>query len=174
MRLLVQRVREASVRVDGQCVAEIGPGLLTLVGFGRKDGPDLQSGPGGPHSRVWSGMVDKLVHTRIFPGAAPGKEDKMDRDVADFGGQILLVSQFTLYADCRSGRRPGFQDSAPPEVARPLFDRLIGDVDARLPLRVASGIFGALMEVRLVNWGPVTLMLDSEELFPGHPQGSVR
>lgn len=163
MRLLVQRVRSASVHVDSVKVAAIGEGLLALVGFGAQDGPDRS---GMPSSRVWAGMLDKLVHTRIFPGATPDKCHKMDRDVAEHGGEILLVSQFTLYADCRKGRRPGFQDAAPPEVASALFDRWVADVDARLPSRVRCGIFGALMEVRLVNWGPVTLMLDSETLFP--------
>lgn len=163
MRLLVQRVRQASVWVDHAEVASIGTGLLALVGFGAEDGPDMPHGPG---SRAWIGMLDKLVHTRIFPGKEEGKHDKMDLDVLDHGGEILLVSQFTLYADCRKGRRPGFQDAASPTVAAALFDRWVADVDARCPSRVRWGIFGAFMEVSLVNWGPVTLMLDSAELFP--------
>ena len=161
MRLVVQRVREASVQVDEHCVASINTGLLALVGFGREDGPDL------PGSVVWKSMLDKLLHTRIFPGKAPDKADKMDLDVVDFGGEILLVSQFTLYADCRKGRRPGFQDAAAPDLALRLFEAWVRDVDARLPHRVGSGSFGALMEVRLNNWGPVTLVLDSTQLFPG-------
>lgn len=163
MRLLVQRVRQASVRVNDAEVAAIGTGLLALVGFGAQDAPGMPHGPG---SRAWNGMLDKLVHTRIFPGKEAGKEDKMDLDVLDHGGEILLVSQFTLYADCRKGRRPGFQDAAPPAIATALFDRWVSDVDARWPSRVRCGIFGALMEVSLVNWGPVTLILDSAELFP--------
>lgn len=160
MRLLVQRVRQASVQVDNAPVAAIGEGLLALVGFGAGDTADM------PGSRAWNGMLDKLLHTRIFPGKEEGKHDKMDLDVVGHGGEILLVSQFTLYADCRNGRRPGFQDAAAPHIATALFDRWVADVDARCPSRVRCGIFGALMEVSLINWGPVTLMLDSDTLFP--------
>lgn len=160
MRLLVQRVHEASVSVDGTTVASIGTGLLAFVGFGRMDTMTL------PQSRIWEGMRDKLLHSRIFPGDTPDKADKLHRDVMDIGGEVLLVSQFTLYADCRQGRRPGFQLAAPPPLAEGLFKQFTDAVDARFPHRVRSGIFGANMNVGLTNWGPVTLLLDSEELFP--------
>lgn len=160
MRLLLQRVRSASVQVENQPVATIGSGLLVLVAFGAADAPDI---PGG---RVWQGMLDKMLHLRIFPGEDSRTEDKLERSVLDFGGEVLLVSQFTLYAECRKGRRPGFQGAASPQSAAALFSQWVKDVDARLPHRVGSGIFGASMNVTLCNWGPVTILLDSEELFP--------
>lgn len=157
MRLLVQRVREASVWVANAPVATIGGGLLVLVGFGSGD-HRLQ-----PQDRIWCGMLDKLLHMRVFPDG--GDEEKMARHVGEFGGSVLLVPQFTLYADCRKGRRPGFQDALSPAQAKSLFALWTEAVDAALPSRVFSGIFGASMDVRLCNWGPVTIMLDSDVLF---------
>ena len=156
MRLLIQRVREARVTVGGRVVGQIGPGLMVLAGFGGADAPDL------PLSRFWSALLDKLVLLRVFPDAA----GKMNLGLADYGGEILLVSQFTLYADTRKGRRPSFHLAAPPEVAEPLFQALVRDVEARLPGRVQHGVFAADMDVSLVNWGPVTLLLDSADLAP--------
>lgn len=156
MRLVVQRVLEAGVRVDDTPVATIGTGLLVLAGFGKDDDETL------PDSRRWNAMCDKLIDLRIFPDA----EGRMNRSLREHGGEVLLVSQFTLYADLCRGRRPSFQTAAPPDTARNLYERLVHDIDARLPGRVSSGIFGALMHVSLINWGPVTLCLDDAELFP--------
>lgn len=154
MRLLIQRVREARVTVDGRVVGEIGPGLAVLAGFGGADAPDLSQG------RLWSALVEKMLLLRVFPDAA----GKMNLGLADFGGEILLVSQFTLYADTRKGRRPSFHLAAPPEVAEPLFRALVRDVEDRLPGRVQCGVFAADMDVSLINWGPVTVLLDSAEM----------
>ncbi len=162
MRLLVQRVRAASVVVDDSPVASIQEGLLVLVGFGKADNADL------PQTKIWKSCIDKLVHLRIFPGDTPETEHKFQRDVCDFGGEILLVSQFTLFAQCKQGRRPDFLQATAPDIAEALFTKFIKDVDAHLPSRVSSGIFAAQMDVSLTNWGPVTIMLDSEELFPQH------
>lgn len=153
MRLLIQRVREASVTVAGERVAAIGPGLLVLAGFGTKDGPEL------PGSRVWSTLIEKMVGMRIFQDDA----GKMNLGIEDVGGEILLVSQFTLYADCRKGRRPSFHPACDPSIAADLYAALVQAVEKRLPGRVQQGIFAADMDVALTNWGPVTIMLDSEE-----------
>jgi D-aminoacyl-tRNA deacylase len=145
MRAVVQRVREASVAVNRRPVARIGAGLLVLVGVGHGD--DLAA-------VAW--LAEKIAHLRIFENA----EGKVDRSVLDEGGAVLLVSQFTLYADTSKGRRPSFTDAAHPQQAAPLCE------DLALKLRaygvpVATGEFGAHMEVALVNDGPVTLWLDS-------------
>jgi len=157
MRILLQRVRKASVSIEGVIVASINTGLLGLVGFGAADDALL------PTQHRWKTLLDKVPVLRIFPDEA----GKMNVGLSDFGGrtenagtgELLLVSQFTLYADCRKGRRPSF-DAAPPEVARLLFDRLVEDMRERLPGRVHAGVFAADMEVELVNWGPVTILLD--------------
>lgn len=111
MRLVVQRVLEAGVRVDDTPVATIGTGLLVLAGFGKDDDETL------PDSRRWNAMCDKLIDLRIFPDA----EGRMNRSLREHGGEVLLVSQFTLYADLRRGRRPSFQTAAPPDTARNLY-----------------------------------------------------
>jgi D-tyrosyl-tRNA(Tyr) deacylase len=146
MRAVVQRVREASVEVAGSELAHIDRGLLVLVGIAAADTP-AQAG--------W--MADKLVGLRIFENAA----GKFDASVVDVGGAVLVVSQFTLYADTRKGRRPSFTDAAPPEVAEPLYESVVAAIGAR-GVPVGSGRFGAHMAVRLVNDGPVTILLDSE------------
>ena len=156
MRLLLQRVREASVVVNGREVAAIGPGLLALAGFGRGDGPDFAAGP------VCAKMLEKTLDLRIFPDAA----GRLEVGLREAGGELLLVSQFTLYAACRKGRRPSFSDAAEPELARELFATLVRRAGEALPGRVASGIFGADMDVRLVNQGPVTIWLDSMDFSP--------
>lgn len=158
MRLLVQRVLEAAVTVDGQTTGAIGKGLLAMTGFGDEDGPDFH------HSPVFESMARKLLDLRIFPGEGD-RCDKFDRSARDCGADVLLVPQFTLYADCRKGRRPSFSNAAAPESARALFAEFVNFVDENVSCRVASGIFGADMRVRLCNWGPVTILLDSEELF---------
>ncbi|MCX7622938.1 MAG: D-aminoacyl-tRNA deacylase [Thermomicrobium sp.] len=148
MRVLVQRVSRASVSVDGRIVSAIGPGLLLLVGVRRGDDPAIAA---------W--MAQKVANLRIFEDDA----GKMNRSVLEVGGSTLVVSQFTLYADVRKGRRPSFVEAAPPEEARPLVDAF-ADALRRLGLAVETGVFGAHMQVELVNDGPVTIWLDSAEL----------
>ena len=153
MRLLLQRVSSARVDVEGETVGRIGPGLLVLAGFGPDDALDF------PESGTWRTMVDKVLGLRIFPD----QEGKMNLSLVDYGGSILTVSQFTLYADCRKGRRPSFTDAAKPETAEALYDALCVEFARGLGNDAARGRFGALMDVHLVNWGPVTVMLDSRE-----------
>ncbi len=148
MRALIQRVTRARVTVDGQIVGEIGHGSLILLGIGHGDG----------EAQVKM-MSEKIVHLRIFED----DEGKMNRSLLDTGGQALVVSQFTLYADARRGRRPGYTDAAPPAVAEPLVERFKEAV-ARFGIQVAGGVFGAYMQVELLNDGPVTIWLDSEHL----------
>lgn len=149
MRCVVQRVTHASVRVDGEVVGQIGAGLLVLWGIGEKDGPnDLE----------W--MVDKVIGLRIFED----EDGKMNRSIVDHGGEILMVSQFTLFGDCRKGKRPSFSSAAPPEEAKSLFDQAVEKMRNH-GIHVETGIFQAEMQVELVNDGPVTLLLDSEKKF---------
>ena len=146
---LIQRVSEASVRVDGGVVGRIGPGLLVLLGVGRDDTESDADY-----------LAEKTLNLRIFPDAA----GQMNRSVTDVGGGILVVSQFTLYGDTRRGRRPGYSTAAAPEEANRLYERFV----ARLRpsgLAVATGVFRAMMDVALVNQGPVTLLLDSKKAF---------
>ena len=147
MRALVQRVKEARVEVDGEVTGAIGRGLLVFLGVGGGDTPaDADY------------LLDKLLYLRIFPDEA----GKMNRDVAEAGGAMLIVSQFTLYGDCRRGRRPGFDRAAPLEQARALYNYFVERArKTRVPL--ATGVFQASMSVALVNDGPVTLMIDSGE-----------
>lgn len=147
MRAVVQRVLEASVEVEGACVARMGHGLLVLVGIGGRDGPDEVAR-----------LARKLVGLRIFSDEA----GRFDRSVVDVGGTIGLVSQFTLYGDARKGRRPSFGDAAPPDRARPLFEAVVQAVSAE-GVPVVTGRFGAAMKVALVGDGPVTILLDTEE-----------
>jgi len=147
VRALVQRVLEASVVVGGERIARMERGLLVLVGVGRRDGPG-----------VVAPLARKLVGLRLFPDDA----GRFDRSVKDVGGTVGLVSQFTLYGDARKGRRPFFGDAAAPEIARPLFEALVHEVET-LGVSVVTGRFGAAMQVELVNDGPVTLWLDTEE-----------
>lgn len=148
MRLLVQRVREARVEVDGETVGEIGPGLLVLVGITHED-----------DEAVAARLADKLVKLRIFEDEA----GKMNRSVLDTGGAVLAVSQFTLYGDAWGGNRPSFTTAARPEHARPLFERFVDLVAERLGRTVPTGRFGADMKVHLVNDGPVTIWIDSAD-----------
>lgn len=158
MRLLLQRVSRARVDIDGRPVGEIGQGLLVLAGFGKADTPNL------PDTRLWSALCAKLFDLRVFPDAA-GKLNLSLRDAAQSGqgGGLLLVSQFTLYADVRRGRRPSFTDAAPPDVARALYERLAADLAAQCPGVFAQGVFGAEMQLDFVNSGPVTILLDSAD-----------
>ena len=145
MRSVIQRVSQASVTVDGQIVGQIGAGLMVLLGVGHDDGPaDVK----------W--MADKLVGLRIFED----DEGKMNRSLLDSGGAMLVVSQFTLWGDCRKGRRPSFVAAAPPELAETLYETFVQEVQAH-GVTVATGQFRKHMEVSLVNDGPVTLSLES-------------
>lgn len=144
MRVVVQRVSRAAVRVDGTTVGAIGRGFLVLVGFTAADAePALQ----------W--MAEKLVGLRVFGDA----EGKMNLALADIGGALLVVSQFTLYGDVQKGRRPSFIDAAPPGVAEPLYERFVAILRG-LGAAVETGRFGAMMEVDLVNDGPVTMVIE--------------
>jgi D-tyrosyl-tRNA(Tyr) deacylase len=154
MRIVIQRVRQASVTVEAETLGEIGPGILALVGFGAGDDASL------PESPVWRKMVDKLGSLRIFPD----DEGRMNRGLVEADGGLLLVSQFTIYADCKKGRRPSFGHAAEPKLAETLFDRFVQDTDRAYPGRVRTGRFQATMDVALVNWGPVTIILDSDAL----------
>ena len=146
MRLVIQRAREASVTVDGQVTGSIGPGLLALAGFAPTD---------TPAALAW--MTRKLVQLRIF-----GDENgQMNRSVLDAGGQILVVSQFTLLADARKGNRPSYAGAAPPAVAEPLYEQFVALVAAELGRPVPTGVFGTNMQVCLLTDGPVTMVLDS-------------
>lgn len=154
MRVLLQRVSQASVRVRGEEVAAIGPGLLAFVGFGPQDGPEL------PSTKTWSNLLIKMLELRIFPDPE-GKLNNSLADVRGQAGEVLLVSQFTLYADCRKGRRPSFHLAAAPSIARTLFDRFVEDMERLWPGKTRKGVFGEEMDVALNNWGPVTILLDS-------------
>ncbi len=145
MRLLLQRVSRAEVRVEGAVVGSIGEGLVVLVGIGHADTP-----------QVVRSMAERTVGLRIFRD----DEGRTNRSLADVGGELLAVSQFTLYADTRKGRRPSFLDAAPPELGDELY-RAYADAVAAQGIRVERGIFGAEMAVDLVNDGPFTIWLDS-------------
>jgi len=145
VRVVLQRVREASVRIDGEVVGRIGRGQLLLTGIGRDDDEETVE---------W--MAEKVVGLRIFAD----EEGKMNRSLHEVEGQLLVVSQFTLYGDASKGRRPSFVAAAGPERAEPLYEAFLAALEERAPAKVASGEFGAMMEVDLVNDGPVTLLLD--------------
>lgn len=145
MKVVLQRVSRASVAVEGAEVGRIGSGHLLLVGFGQ-----------GDDEAAVEWMADKVVGLRVFNDA----DGKMNLSLEDVGGDLLVVSQFTLYGDTRKGRRPSFVDAADPEVAIPLYERFVELLEARAPARVETGTFGAMMKVELVNDGPVTLVLE--------------
>jgi D-tyrosyl-tRNA(Tyr) deacylase len=149
MRAVLQRVSEARVRVNGEIVGEIGRGLLVLLGVGQGDSE--------ADARF---IAEKTACLRIFEDA----QGKMNLSVEETGGAVLVVSQFTLYGDCRQGRRPGFSAAAPPELADALYRQFVDGLQKR-GLPVATGIFQAEMAVELVNDGPVTLLLDSRKEF---------
>lgn len=145
MRVLVQRVARASVTVNGQTVAAIGRGLLLLAGI-----------RAGDTEAALEWMANKCAALRIFAD----ESGKMNRSVLDIGGEVLAVSQFTLYGDAQGGNRPGFTDAARPEVAKPLFERFVAMLAQKLGKPVPTGRFGADMQVELVNDGPVTIWLE--------------
>ncbi len=149
MRAVIQRVRRASVTINGTVHGEIGRGMVVLLGIHGNDRlTDLQ----------W--LAEKVVNLRIFDD----QQGKMNLSLADIAGAMLIISQFTLYGDCRKGRRPGFSSAAVPDIAEPLYHRFIEEIKNK-QVKVASGIFQAAMDVELVNEGPVTLLLDSEKQF---------
>jgi D-tyrosyl-tRNA(Tyr) deacylase len=150
MRAVLQRVSRARVLVDGRPTGAIQNGFLILAGIGAEDtDADLDL------------VADKIVHLRVFPD----DEGKMNRSIQDVAGAALVVSQFTLHADCRRGRRPGFTRAAPGEKAAAMIEAFV-ELLRRKGLRVETGVFGAMMDVELVNTGPVTILLDSVELRP--------
>ncbi len=149
VRAVVQRVSEASVTVEGRVTGSIGAGLCVLLGVGTRDSED---------DARW--LADKVTDLRIFED----EQGKMNRSLLEVKGAVLAVSQFTLFGDARKGTRPGFTDAARPEAAQPLYDRFCAFCRAR-GLEVQEGAFRATMQVRIVNEGPVTLLLDSKKLF---------
>ena len=149
MRVLIQRVASARVEVAGEVTGRIGPGLLVLAGF--EDGDDEAD---------LLGVSAKLARLRIFPDEA----GVMNRSVLDVGGEILAVSQFTLFASVKKGNRPSWSRAARPEVSQPLFDRFVQQLSLATGQTVPTGVFGADMQVHLVNDGPVTIWIDSRNL----------
>lgn len=169
MRVLLQRVKHARVCVNGECISSVERGLLALVGFGSMDGLDLVG------TKTWKTLLHKTIGLRIFPDAegktnlscseyAAGVEFSNKVNCQGNLGGILVVSQFTLYADCRKGRRPSFHPAAPPEIADALFTSFTADLKNAYGGYVGTGIFGAEMDVELCNWGPVTILLDSMQM----------
>lgn len=150
MRAVVQRVSRAEVRVKHQTVGRIGKGILVLLGIGQDDGDqDLQ----------W--LADKVMNLRIFED----ENDKMNLSVLDVRGQVLVVSQFTLFGDCRKGKRPSYSSAAAPGDAERMYNAFVETIEQKYGIKVERGVFQAMMEVDLVNDGPVTLLLDSKKTF---------
>lgn len=149
MKLLIQRVKHASVSVDGECVGKIGEGFLVLVGVSDSDTKETAGR-----------MLDKMMKLRIFAD----ENGKTNLSIGQVGGELLLISQFTLYADCRHGNRPGFTRAGSPEHAEALYEYLISEAKKQVGV-VEQGVFGADMKVELLNDGPFTVMLDSDELI---------
>jgi D-tyrosyl-tRNA(Tyr) deacylase len=147
MRVVIQRVSEARVMVNESTIGSIRDGLLVFIGIGQHDTKEDASY-----------LIDKLLGLRIFPD----ENGKMNRNVQEVGGSLLLVSQFTLYGDCRRGRRPSFDRAAPPELAQALYTYFV-DSARQGPVPVETGVFQASMQVQLVNEGPVTLLIDSAD-----------
>jgi D-aminoacyl-tRNA deacylase len=149
MRAVLQRVSRSRVQVAGQTIGQIGKGLLVLLGIGK-----------GDSTQEADYLLEKIINLRIFEDV----EEKLNLSLLDIKGELMIISQFTLYADCRKGRRPSFTDAAPPDAARALYEYFLEK--ARLTdLRVASGVFQAMMDVELINSGPVTILLDSSRNF---------
>jgi D-tyrosyl-tRNA(Tyr) deacylase len=149
MRAVVQRITRASVTVDGSVVGKVGPGLLVLLGVGQHDQPSDADY-----------LADKIVGLRIFEDEL----EKMNRSIVDVAGAILAVSQFTLYGDVRRGKRPSFDAAARPEQAKELYEYFVGRIRA-LGVTCETGVFQAMMDVELVNSGPVTILIDSQKEF---------
>jgi D-aminoacyl-tRNA deacylase len=144
VKLIVQRVNEAAVKVEDQTVGQIGKGVLVFFGVHKED----------THEKV-SWLAQKLIHLRLFSD----QNKKMNLSLREVEGAALIVSQFTLYANCLESRRPDFSQTAPPQVAQPLYEQFVAELKKELP-RVETGIFGAEMEVSLINDGPVTFVIE--------------
>ena len=149
MRIVIQRVREASVKINDKIVGEIQQGLLVLLGIEHVDS-ELDA----------DYLIQKLIHLRIFGD----DEGKMNLSVSDISGDLLIVSQFTLFADTKKGNRPSFIRSARPEQARPLYDYFLSQLNKSFSGKIENGVFGANMLVELINDGPVTIIIDSKDL----------
>lgn len=149
MRSVIQRVSRAKVTVDGEITGEIGKGILVLLGVANED---------SEKEAIY--LLDKIINLRIFEDA----DGKMNLSLADIGGELLVVSQFTLYGDVRKGRRPSFIKAAPPEKANALYEFFVAEA-RKLISKVETGRFQAMMDVELINDGPVTILLDSDKLF---------
>jgi D-tyrosyl-tRNA(Tyr) deacylase len=150
MRAVVQRVLSARVLVDGKEVSSIGKGILVLLGIAKDDGEE-----------DISYMVKRISNLRIFED----ESGKMNYSIRDIGGEVLVVSQFTLYGDVRWGNRPSFENSAPRDRAEKIYDAFCNQLSAELGKEVKRGVFGAIMEIHLVNYGPVTIIVDSKKIF---------
>ncbi len=150
MRAVVQKVKHAEVRVEGQVTGKIEKGLMILLGVGHGDDrKDLEY------------LADKIANLRIFED----QEGKMNLSVLDVGGSLLVVSQFTLYGDCRKGKRPSYSDAARPEEAQRLYEEFVMCLHDKYDIKVETGVFQAMMDVDFINEGPVTLLLDSKKTF---------
>lgn len=149
MKFVIQRVKNASVTVDNDIIGQIDQGFLVLIGITSSDTKEIADA-----------MVKKLINLRIFKD----NQDKMNLSIKDIGGSLLLISQFTLYADCSHGNRPGFTDAAKPDYANNLYEYIIGECK-KYDVPVKTGKFGADMKVSLLNDGPVTIILDSDEIL---------
>ncbi|NLN82997.1 MAG: D-tyrosyl-tRNA(Tyr) deacylase [Firmicutes bacterium] len=149
MRAIIQRVSQANVTIEDQVYGEISQGLVVLLGVGQED--DLKD---------CQYMAEKIPNLRIFQD----EQDKMNLSLQQVGGEILLISQFTLYGDARKGRRPGFSSAAEPKIGEELYDKTL-ELLRQQGIKVATGRFGANMQIGLINDGPVTIMLDSKKLF---------
>ena len=158
MRAGIQRVSQAQVRAEGRTISQIGHGLLVFLGIGKEDTP-----------RETEFLLDKIIHLRIFED----DKGKMNRSLVETGGELMVISQFTLYADCRKGRRPSFTEASPPEEAEFLYETFLAQAKSR-GIKVSAGLFQAHMEVDLVNTGPVTILLDHSKGLSSkeaHPRG---
>lgn len=149
MRLVIQRVSEASVEIEGKINGEIKEGFMVLVGITNDD-----------NKEVAEKMADKLIHLRIFED----ENEKLNLSLMDVEGEILSISQFTLYANCKKGRRPSFLDAAKPDLSKPLYE-YFNEYLTKKGVHVETGIFGAMMNVSLINEGPTTIILDSKEIL---------
>ena len=148
MRFVIQRVLESSVRVEGKTVGQIGKGFMVLMGVGKDDTEEIADK-----------MIKKLIGMRIFED----ENGKTNLNLESVGGSLLIISQFTLYADCKRGNRPGFSDAGAPDLAERLYEYVISECKKSIPV-VEGGVFGADMKVSLVNDGPFTVVLDSDRL----------
>jgi D-tyrosyl-tRNA(Tyr) deacylase len=148
MRIVIQRVKEAKVLVDEKVVGSISSGALVFFGSHKED-----------EQKEVLYLVNKLVNLRMFADS----EDKMNISLVEAKKELLVISQFTLYADCQTGRRPSFTDTAPPEIAKTFYDQFIQEAKKMVP-KVETGVFGAKMEVRLINDGPVTFIIDAKKM----------